>query len=118
MKRVKIYAYQVALVYKNGEYKKMLRPGVYWFWGNEKVYIYDVTVQFNSFTDMNILLQDKALANALQLIEVGDNEIVLQYRDGLLKQVLTAGRYAFWNDSVNNYEFVKADISKIDITEN
>ena len=118
MKKLKIYAYQVALVYKNGEYKKMLRPGTYWFWGNYKVYIYDVTVQFNSETDMNILLQDAELANALHVIDVSDNEIVLQYRDGLLNQVLTAGRYAFWNDAVNNFEFIKADISKIDITEN
>ena len=118
MKKVKIYAYQVALVYKNGEYKKMLQPGTYWFWGNERVMIYDVTVQFNTATDMNILLQDAELANALHVIDVSDNEIVLQYRDGLLKQVLTAGRYAFWNNAVNNYEFVKADVSKIDISEN
>ena len=118
MKKVKIYAYQVALVYKNGEYKKMLQPGVYWFWGNYKVYIYDVTVQFNTATDMNILLQDAELVNALHVIDVSDNEIVLQYRDGLLKQVLTAGRYAFWNNAVNNYEFIKADVSKIDISEN
>jgi len=117
MKRITIYAYQVALVYKNGEYKKMLEPGVYWFWGNEQVMIYDVTVQFNTSTDLNILLQDAELANALHVIDVSDNEIVLQYRDGLLKQVLTAGRYAFWNNAVNNYAFIKADISKIDITE-
>lgn len=117
MKRVRIYAYQVALVYKNGEYKKMLEPGIYWFWGNEQVMIYDVTVQFHASTDLNILLQDKELANALYVIEVKENEIVLQYRDGLLKQVLNAGRYAFWKNAVNNYAFVKADIGKINITE-
>ncbi|MEO6252092.1 MAG: slipin family protein [Ferruginibacter sp.] len=118
MKKIKIYAYQVALLYKNSEYKKMLQPGTYWFWSNERVVIYDVTVQFNTATDMNILLQDGELSNALHVIDVRDNEIVLQYRDGLLKQVLTAGRYAFWKNPVNNYEFVKADTSKIDITEN
>ncbi|HMI78671.1 MAG TPA: slipin family protein, partial [Ferruginibacter sp.] len=118
MKKVKIYAYQVGLVYKNGGYKKMLKEGTYWFWSNETVMIYDVTVAFNSSTDLNILLQDAELANALQVIEVGDNEIVLQYRDGLLKQVLTAGRYAFWKNAVNNYEFVKADTGKIEISEN
>ena len=118
MKKVKIYAYQVALVFKNGVYKKMLNEGTYWLWFNETVKIYDVTVQFTAPTELNILLQDAVLANALQVIEVSDNEIVLQYRDGLLKQVLTAGRYAFWKNAVNNYEFIKADVSKIDITEN
>jgi hypothetical protein len=118
MKHVKINAYQIGLVFKKGVYTKMLTAGNYWFWLNEAVMIYDVTKQFNSSTDLNILLQDADLANALQVVEVADNEIVLQYQDGLMKQVLTAGRYAFWKNAVNNYEFIKADISKIEITEN
>jgi SPFH domain / Band 7 family len=118
MKQIKINAYQIALVFKNGVYKKMLQQGNYWLWYNETIMIYDVTKPFTAPVELNILLQDAALANALQIVEVKDNEIVLQYQDGLLKQVLTAGRYAFWKNAVNNYEFVKADISKIDITEN
>ena len=118
MKKVKINAYQIALVFKNGVYKKMLTEGNYWLWLNETVMIYDVTKQFNTPIELNILLQDAALANSIQIVEVSDNEIVLQYQDGLMKQVLTAGRYAFWKNAVNNYEFIKADISKPDITEN
>ena len=118
IKQVKINAYQIALVFKNGVYKKMLAEGNYWLWFNETVIVYEVTNQFNAPIALNILLQDAVLANALQVIELSDNEIVLQYQDGLLKQVLTAGRYAFWKNAVNNYEFIKADISKIDITEN
>ena len=117
MKNLKINAYQVGLVFKNGAYKKMLAAGNYWFWFNENVLVYDVTKQFIAPVERNILLQDSLLANALQVIEVSDNEIVLQYENGLLKQVLAAGRYAFWK-TVINYEFVKADISKIEITEN
>jgi len=118
MKRIKIYAYQVALVFKNGVYKKMLQQGTYWLGFGETVIRYDITVQFIAPMDINILLQDAELANALHVIEAGDNEIVLQYRDGLLKQVLTAGRYAFWKNVVNNYQFIKADTSKIEINEN
>lgn len=117
MKRIKIYAYQAALVFKNGVYKRMLQEGTYWLRFGENVVRYDITSQFNAPAEMNILLQDAALANALHVIDVNDNEIVLQYRDGLLKQVLTAGRYAFWNNPVNNYAFIRADISKVDITE-
>jgi len=108
MKQVKITAYQVGLVFKNGVYKRMLQEDNYWMWFNENVMIYDVTKQFNTVVELNILLQDAALANALQVIEVSDNEIVLQYQDGLLKQVLTAGRYAFWKNTVNNYAFYKS----------
>jgi hypothetical protein len=117
MKRVKVNEYQVALVFKNGAYQRVLLTGKYWFWRGEDVYIYDVTKPFVAPVELNILLQDKNLADILHVVEVKDNEIVLQYENGLLKQVLTAGRYTYWK-SVIQYEFVRADISKIEITEN
>ncbi len=116
MKQVKINAYQVGLVFKDGAYKKMLLTGKYWFWSNEIVYVYDVTKPFIAPIELNILMQDAQLAEALYMIEVKDNWIVLQYENGLLKQVLTAGRYTFWK-TVIKYDFVHADISKIEITE-
>lgn len=117
MKKVKLNAYQVGLVFKNGAYQKMLLTGTYWFWKNEDVYVYDITKQFVAPIELNILLQDQRLADLLQVIEVKDNEIALQYENGLLKLVMTPGRYAFWKSLVKQ-EFIKADLSKIDITEN
>lgn len=116
MKRININAYQVALVFKNGEYKKMLTAGKYWLWHNETVRIYDMAQAFAAPVELNILLQDAALADKLIVVTVMDNEIALQYENGLLKQVLTAGRYAFWKGMLN-YDFLKADISKIEISE-
>jgi regulator of protease activity HflC (stomatin/prohibitin superfamily) len=117
MKKVKVNAYQLGLVFKNGEYQRLLMAGTYWFWKNEAVELYDITKPFYTPIELNILLQDKALAAILQVVEVKDNEIVLQYENGLLKVVLTAGRYAFWK-SVVQQEFIKADISKIEINDN
>lgn len=117
MKKVKINAYQKGLVFKNGVYQRMLNEGNYWLWFNEKVEVYEINKPFYAPVELNILLQDAALANALQIVEVKDNEIALQYENGLLKQVLTAGRYTFWKGYIN-YEFVIADISKIEISEN
>jgi len=117
MKRVKVNEYQVAVVFKNGAYQRVLLTGKYWFWKNENVYVYDVTKPFIAPVELNILLRDVMLADILHVVEVKDNEIVLQYENGLLKQVLTAGRYTFWK-SVIQYQFIRADISKIEITEN
>ncbi len=117
MKKVKVNAYQVGLVFKNGEYQRMLLAGTYWFWKRETVWIYDITKQFVPPVELNILLQDNALADILQVVEVKDNEIVLQYENGLLKAVLTAGRYAFWK-SVVPYEFIRADINQVEIADN
>ncbi len=116
MRKVKLNAYQVGLVFKNGEYQRLLTAGKYWFWRGEDVYVYDITKPFMAPVELNILLQDTILADMLHVMEVKDSEIVLQYENGLLKQVLTAGRYTFWK-SVIQYEFIRADISKIEITE-
>lgn len=116
MKWVKINVYQVGLVFKNGVYQRILSEGSYWFWENVQVYIYDLAKPFVAPIELNILLQDTQLAEALHVIEVRDNEIVLLYENGLLKQVLTPGRYTFWKGVVQ-YEFVRADVSKVEITE-
>lgn len=113
MKRIKVNAYQVALVFKDGVYEYMLKEGKYWLW-NKEVYVYDVTKPFVAPIELNILLQDAALAAALHVVEVKDNEIVLMYENGLFKQVLTAGRYTYWK-GVINYTFVRADIGSIEI---
>jgi SPFH domain / Band 7 family len=116
MKRVKVNAYQAALVFKNGVYQKMLKEGKYWLW-NETAVLYDLNRQFIPFVELNILLQDAELASALHVVDVKDNEIALQYENGLLKGVLTAGRYTFWKGMID-YAFVTADTGKIEITEN
>ena len=116
MKTITVNAYQVALVFKNGGYRKILFPGTYWLWWKETALVFDVTKQFVSPVEMNILLKDERLANVLEVVEVSDDHIALQYENGILKQVLTAGRYAFWKGIVQ-YQFVKADVSKIEITE-
>ncbi len=117
MKKVKLNAYQVGLVFKNGEYQRLLTAGKYWFWKGEDVQVYDITKQFVAPIELNILLQDKVLADILQIVEVKDNEIALQYENGLLKNIMTAGRYVFWK-SVVQREFIKADISNIEIADN
>ncbi len=115
MKRINVNAYQVALVFKNGVYQRMLKEGNYWIW-NEDVTLFDLSQPFLPAIDLNILLQDEALANALLVAEVKDNEIALMYENGLLKQVLTTGRYAFWKGATER-SFVTADIGKLEITE-
>ncbi len=115
MKRVQVNAYQVGLAFRKNAYTRMLKEGVHWVW-NEEVIIFDVTKQFMPPVELNILLADEAVAAALYVIDVKDNEIVLQYENGLLKQVLTAGRYTFWKGIVQ-YDFIKADTGKVEITE-
>jgi len=117
MKKVMINAYQVGLLYKYGTYQHMLKEGVHWQWPSQRIEVYDLTAPFTPACELNILLRDKILAECLHVIEVKDHELVLLYENGLLKQVLTAGRYAYWKGIIV-YGFARLDLGKIEITEN
>jgi len=112
-----INSYQVGLVFKDGVYQRLLTEGKYWLGFGEKLEKYDRAKPFNPTIELNLLVRDEKLRTELYLVEVKENEIVLQYVNGLLNQVLTTGRYAFWKGIVD-YGFVKADTGKIAITEN
>ncbi len=116
MKRIRINTGKIGLVFKNGNYKRVVTEGAYWFLPNEDVFLYDMTKSFHPSIELNILLRDEQLANMLTVIEVQDNEIALQYENNNLKNVLAPGRYAYWK-GVTNFTFTKADLSKIEVTE-
>jgi regulator of protease activity HflC (stomatin/prohibitin superfamily) len=117
MNRVRIHASTVGLVFKNGNYARVITEGTHWLGFNTQVIKYDLTQAFNAPKALEILLKDQALAAMLTVIEVTDNDIVLVYVNKNFKRVLTAGRYTFWNNLID-YKFVTADLSKTEITEN
>ncbi|NJM79539.1 MAG: slipin family protein [Flavobacterium sp.] len=116
IKRITINAYQVGLVFKNRKLETVLNEGKYWLFGNKEVQIFEKKQSFVAPIELNILLENETLANMLEVVEVLDNQIALYNVNGLFKEVLTTGRYAFWKGYVKN-EFVTIDLSKVEITE-
>lgn len=115
--RIKIESYQVGLVFENRKLTKVLGEGKHWVIGDKNVTIHEMNFPFQAPFELNVLLENEVLSAMLEIVEVADNEIVLQFVNGNFKEVLTAGRYAFWRGIVK-YEFRKVDLSKIYITEN
>jgi regulator of protease activity HflC (stomatin/prohibitin superfamily) len=116
MKRVRINAGKVGLVFKKGDYQRVITQGTYWLGFNKRVVTYDLTKPFAVPIATEILLQDAELEAMLHVIEVKDNELVLVLENGNLKQVLTSGRYLYWKNLIE-YKFITVDRSKIEITE-
>lgn len=116
MKRISINTGKIGLVFRNGNYNRVVTAGSYWLTPFEEVTIYDMSKQFLPSIELNILLKDERLAAVLQVVEVKDNEIALQYENGNFKLILTPGRYAFWKGATE-FTFIKADLSKVEITE-
>ena len=101
MQRVKVKAYHIGLKYKNGRYIKILNEGTYWQFADEEITAYNLAKIYVAPENINILMQDADFAAAATIAEVGDNERVLLYANGLFKQVLHPGKYILWNDVVN-----------------
>jgi hypothetical protein len=120
MKTVRILAWQIGLVFKQGGYKKLLREGSYWLWPNETAYVYNQGEAVKNLPcDVAVLLTYPDVSEALDIIEVQDNEIALQYErisggERLFQQVLPKGRWAYWK-GVKQYDYIKADLNQLEI---
>jgi archaellum component FlaF (FlaF/FlaG flagellin family) len=116
IRKIIVNAYQVGLVFKNGKLIDVLQEGTFWILGSKKVLIYEMNQSFVAPIELTILLQNEQLASMLELVEVADNEIALYFANGIFKEVLGTGRFAFWK-GYSEKRFVKADLSKVNITE-
>lgn len=117
MKRVRINVGKVGLVFKRGDYVRVITQGVHWLGLNKRVFVYDLSNSFATPIALEILLKDEVLANMLEVIEVKDGELVLLYEKGNFKTVLNAGRNAYWKGLIER-DYVHVDLDKIYITEN
>jgi len=101
MKRVRINVGKVGLVFKNGNYQKVVTQGTYWLFLNQHVIVYNLAKEFHATVAEEILLQDNVLAAMLEIVNVKDNELVFINEYNNFVRVLEAGRYFFWKGVVN-----------------
>ncbi|MFC4635137.1 slipin family protein [Dokdonia ponticola] len=117
MKRVRINAGKIGLVFRHGDYHRVLTEGIHWVGFRESVTLYNTALSFTSNTiDLEVFLRDEALVALWHVIDVLDHELVIVYKNKKYSQTLTAGRYVFWKGLVD-YQFTRADLTKIHITE-
>ena len=116
MKNTRINAGKVGLVYRHGDYRRVITQGAHWVGLFDRVVQYDLSRIFEPKEGLDLLLKDEMLGGMITVVEVGDNEIVLQYENNNFRGILGPGRYAFWKGLVD-YRFERADLSKIEITE-
>ncbi|MCI3939026.1 slipin family protein [Chryseobacterium aahli] len=113
-KNVQIKAYQIGLVFKNRNLIEILKEGNHWIFGNKSVEVHEMKNQFTTTEDLNLLLKNEGLNSMLEVVDVKDGEIVLVQENGIFKEVLNVGQYAFWKGILNR-EFQKIDLTKVEI---
>jgi len=115
MMTIRIQEGKVALVFRNGNYLRVLKPGFHFIGLFDEVKVYDTALPFNAPIALELLLRDAELAAMLTIVEVRDNQLVLKYRNGNFQEVLKPGRYAFFN-SLIKLTFITMDLGEIEIT--
>lgn len=117
MRKITINTNYVGLVFKNGELKRVLTVGSYWLGFGETITLYDMSKEYYyTVAELDVLLLNADFAKLIYVINVADNELTLVYQNKNFKNVLVAGRYAIWK-GLSEYEFIKVDISNIEIDE-
>lgn len=117
MKKIIINENQRGFLFKNGKYVKMLTAGNYYTYGGKEIEVVklDDPIISDKCT-LDTLLNDKELATAVSVIEVGDEKLALHFINGKFDSILKRGKYAFW--SINDkHEYKIVDISTPEVSE-
>ena len=114
MKRVRIQEGMVGLVFKNGNFIRVITEGIYWLGFGSKVMTYDLSQEFFAPKALEVLLKNETLSEMLDVVHVEDQQLVMVFSQGNFYRLLTPGRYTFWNSLVD-YEFKVLDLSDINI---
>lgn len=114
MKRVTINTNSVGLVYRKSEFKRVLTAGNHWLGFGESVMTFDMAKPFLASLELEVLLLKKDFEELVSIVEVADDELVLVYQNKNFKQVLAAGKHAFWK-GLNKYSFVTVNLGDYEI---
>jgi len=96
---IEVKEFQIALYLVEGNLKEVLKTGKYAFWKSSafgEVKIYNLADKFEFDNNLIHLLENKLLTDNLNIYDIKENQIGLYYSDNKLKEVLRAGKYAFW----------------------
>lgn len=110
LRRVTVKAWNKALVFKNDRFVRILDEGKHWLFPGETIAHFDMSQPFTA-DNLDLLLSESAIADALDVITVGQTERYLQFDKKAFQRMLTTGRYAYWK-GMHQYTYQVADITK------
>ncbi len=106
--------YELGFVYRKDKLVAVVGPGKYSYLFGEKVELVDLTKPFYSRHDLSFLLQFPRVKALLEIIEVKDNQLALEYKEGLFSGVIQPGRYGYWN-SILQYVIYTYNLDEVEI---
>lgn len=117
MKKVIINEKNRGFLFKNGKYVKMLGAGKYYTFGDREIELSRIDQPLDcARCSIETLLADKAVADSVTVVEVGDTEMALHFVNGKFASVLRRGKHVFWSVT-DTHDFKIVDISTPEVSE-
>lgn len=116
MEKIIINEKQRGFLFKNGKYVKMLTAGKYYVGCGKEIEVVDLDQPIvSNKCALDVILNDKNVANAVSVVEVADQELALHFVNGKFTSILRHGKYAFWSQ-IDRHEYTIVDISTPEVS--
>ncbi|UCF34225.1 MAG: slipin family protein [Phycisphaerales bacterium] len=125
---VRIRKFERGLWFRHGDFVGLLGTGKYRFWSRLWSDVWDEIRIVNTLATrfehplLDVLIKDEHLWDALQIVDLTDNERALIWKDGRLAYIVGPGRHAFWREpaeirvetfDVNEFRFTHDKIEAV-----
>lgn len=113
IKRIRVRSYERGLLFRNGEFVRVLGQGVYWFAfvsGTLRVDIVSRRSPWLVHDQLDLIVQSGALAGEAVVLDLKDRQRALVWVDDRFERVLGPGLYALWT----GLRGVRAEVIDID----
>lgn len=100
----RIKSYEKGLLFRHGDFVRMLEPGSYRMWSRlysasrDRIEVVSTLATKFEHKILDVLTENRELRAALQIVELADHERALVWKDGRLAYIVGPGRHAFWNE--------------------
>jgi regulator of protease activity HflC (stomatin/prohibitin superfamily) len=99
LRRFKVREHERGLIFRDRDFKGVLRPGRYWMWDpldKVRVDVASVREVWLNHKDLDVVVKAGALADEAVVVDLKDNERAIVWVDGRIEAVLKPGLYALW----------------------
>jgi regulator of protease activity HflC (stomatin/prohibitin superfamily) len=97
--RIKIRSYELGLVFRDGEFARLIGPGRRWIFdllGRTQVQVVSQRTPWLVHEQLDQIVKSGALAGRALVLDLKDHERALVWIDGRFSHILPPGQHAFW----------------------
>jgi regulator of protease activity HflC (stomatin/prohibitin superfamily) len=99
VRRIKIWEHERGLVFREGDFLGVLRPGVHWMWDPLRKVRIDVVSTREAWilhSELDLIARSRELRLEARVVDLKDHERAIVRIDGRVDAVLGPGLYALW----------------------